>query len=203
MPRQNRVTPMGEIVASPARGMFMGNRGVLHDAEGRLGPARWRHKRWICCRLAFKGRRRSVMTPGAYTELFFLDEAVALAAGHRPCAECRRDDFLYFQKAFDGDLKADQIDATLHAARAVPRRFGPRHHRARAEGLPAGSFVLDPVDATPCLVRGDTALPWHPAGYGPPRPRPEGVVTVLTPEPTLRALAAGYEPVLHPSAVAT
>ena len=95
MPRQNRVTPFGEIIATPERGTFMGNRGVLHDAEGRIRRA-WQVKRWIVCVLEFRGRKRTVMTPGPYTELFFLDEATALAAGHRPCAECRHARFLDF-----------------------------------------------------------------------------------------------------------
>ena len=99
MPRQNRVTPFGDIIATPHRGTFMGNRGVLHDAGGRIKRA-WQLKRWIVCVLVFKGRKRQVMTPGHYTELFFLDEATTLAAGHRPCAECRRDRFLAFGRAW-------------------------------------------------------------------------------------------------------
>src|SRR5579884_3965447 len=95
MPRQNRVTPFGEIITTSERGTFMGNRGVLHDAEGRIGRA-WQVKRWLVCVLEFRGRHRMVMTPGRYTELFFLDEATALAAGHRPCFECRRQRFLDF-----------------------------------------------------------------------------------------------------------
>ena len=102
MPLQNRVTPGGEIIADPARGTLMGNRGILHDAGQRLGVARWRHPHWIYCRLSFKGRRRAVMAPGRYTELFFLDEASALAAGHRPCYECRREDFLRFLQGHEG-----------------------------------------------------------------------------------------------------
>src|SRR5688500_15168681 len=97
MPLQNRVTPFGEIEAAPARGLFMGNRGILHDANQQLGRARWRHKSWVTCLLSFKDRRREVMAPRRYTELFFCDEAVALAAGHRPCAECRREDYERFR----------------------------------------------------------------------------------------------------------
>jgi hypothetical protein len=101
MPLQNRVTPFGEIVAHPARGMVMGNRGILHDSGRRLHPTRrWTHKTWICCLCEFKGRHRAVMTPGRYTELFFLDEATALAAGHRPCFECRRADANQFAAAW-------------------------------------------------------------------------------------------------------
>ena len=102
MPLQNRVTPGGEIIADPARGTLMGNRGILHDAQQRLGRVRWRHPNWICCLLAFKGRRREVMTPHRYTELFFLDEATALAAGHRPCCEMQAGGF----SAVSGSLAA-------------------------------------------------------------------------------------------------
>lgn len=200
MTRANRVTPEGDFVATSARGLFMGNRGILHDAQGRLGRARWRHRAWICCVLSFKGRRRQIMAPGRYTELFFLDEAVALAAGHRPCAECRRDDFIRFRNAFGGNLSASGIDSVLHMARAWPSRFRLRHHTAAAQGLPDGVFVLDPADGAVCLILGDAALPYAPEGYGPPRRHPEGALSVLTPEPSVRALAAGYRPMLHPSA---
>src|SRR3954449_4293664 len=123
MPKQNRVTPFGEIIAIPERGTFMGNRGVLHDAEGRIRRA-WQLQRWIVCVLEFRGRQRTVMAPGRYTELFFLDEATALAAGHRPCAECRHARFLDFcnawGKANPGEGRrsrptADEIDRRLHA----------------------------------------------------------------------------------------
>ena len=100
MPLQNRVSPLGEIVATAERGGLMGNRGILHDRDRRLGVSRWKHPHWVCCRLAFLGRHRPVMTPGRYTELFFLDEATALAAGHRPCAECRRADYTRFLDAW-------------------------------------------------------------------------------------------------------
>ena len=99
MPRQNRVLPTGEIIAHPARGRFMGNRGILHDASGHLGRSRWKLMGWVTCVLDFKGRQRTVMSPGTYTELFFHDEAVALAAGHRPCAECRRADYRAYRAA--------------------------------------------------------------------------------------------------------
>src|SRR5262249_11244908 len=121
MPRQNRVTPWGEIVATPERGTLMGNRGVLHDGEGRIVRP-WRQKRWIACLLQFKGRKRAVMSPGRYTELFFLDEATALAAGHRPCAECLRDRFTAFRDAWirgraAGKVTAPEIDSRLHTER--------------------------------------------------------------------------------------
>ena len=128
MPRQNRVTPFGEIVATPERGTFMGNRGVLHDAEGRIRRA-WQLKRWIVCVLEFRGRKRQVMTPGRYTELFFLDEATALAAGHRPCAECRHARFLDFCNAW-GQAHPDE--------RKVGQAHGPGDRRppARRAGRP-------------------------------------------------------------------
>ncbi len=129
MPRQNRVTPPGEIVAAPERGTFMGNRGCLHDAKGQIRRP-WQLERWIVCVLAFKGRQRRVMTPGRYTELFFLDEATALAAGHRPCAECRRERFNAYRRALAaGGAKGDEplrsaveIDHRLHAERVAPDR---------------------------------------------------------------------------------
>lgn len=197
MPLPNRVLPTGEITADPARGLFMGNRGILHDAEGRLGPARWRHPHWIICLTAIRGRRRPLMAPGTYTELFFLDEAVALSAGHRPCAECRRAAYDAFRAAIGID-RAPEIDRVLHAARVTRDRRQMRH-RARAGDLPDGTFVL--IDHAPCLIRGGAALPFAPAGYGAPRPRPDREVTVLTPVPAVAALRAGYAPVLHPSAL--
>ncbi len=121
MPRQNRVNPFGEIIATQDRGMFMGNRGVLHDQEGRIQRA-WQGKRWLVCVLEFRGRKPQVMSPGHYTELFFLDEATALAAGHRPCAECRRERFNAFRDAWrlaedSHPPTADEIDNRLHAER--------------------------------------------------------------------------------------
>jgi hypothetical protein len=201
MTRQNRVLPTGEIVADPARGLFMGNRGILHDAEGRLGTARWRHPHWVCCVLSFKGRRRAVMAPGRYTELFFLDEAVALAAGHRPCFECRRADYRRFLAAWESAtgtaLRGPALDRALHPARVTRSRAQVRH-AAPMEGLPDGTFVL--ADGIPHLVLGDSLRPFAPSGYGPPRPRPGGTAEVLTPAPTVAALAAGYRAVLHDSA---
>ena len=199
MTPQNRVTPRGEIVAHPARGTMMGNRGGrLHDADRRLGARRWASRAWICCEIAFRGRRRDVMG-GGYTELFFLDEAVALAAGHRPCAECRRAAFAAFRDAFaeaHGPARAPAIDAALHPARVRRDRSQLTARVAMAE-VPAGAFVMA---GGPALVAGDAVLPWRPEGYGPPSPRPRGEVEVLTPVPTLGALRAGYAPRLHPSA---
>ena len=201
MPLQNRVLPTGEIVAIPERGTMLGNRGVLHDDARRLTPRRWAHRNWVCCVLSFKGRRRVPMTPGRYTELFFLDEAVAFAAGHRPCAECRRGDYRRWCDAWaeiDGPMSAPEMDAVLHAARAVPGARRLRRGTARASDLPPGAFVLE--GGAPLLIREADALPYAPLGYGAPRPRPRGSVEVLTPAPTLEVLRAGYRVGLHPSA---
>ncbi|PKP74474.1 MAG: hypothetical protein CVT84_08100 [Alphaproteobacteria bacterium HGW-Alphaproteobacteria-6] len=203
MARANRVTPEGQIVADPGRGLFMGNRGILHDAEGRI-LAPFRHRNWVCCVTAFKGRRREIMAPGRYTELFFLDEAVALAAGHRPCGECRRADYAAFRSAWAAangtDLPTPRaMDRALHAARVTPRQRGQRRHEADLAALPDGTFIAG--DAAPLMVLGARLLPWTPAGYGAPCPRPTGGrVAVLTPAPTVAVLRAGYRPVLHCSA---
>jgi hypothetical protein len=199
MPLQNRVTPGGEIIADPARGSLMGNRGILHDAQQRLGPARWRHHHWIYCRLAFKERRRQVMAPRRYTELFFLDEATALAAGHRPCCECKHPDFRDFRTAwraaFGHDASAGAIDKALHRARVEPRSRRQIRFEAALEGLPDGAFVLlAGAPASPFLVWRERLHPWHPGGYGPSREREPGRVSVLTPAPTIAVLRAGYQP---------
>ena len=199
---QNRVMPDGRIVAVAARGTLTGNRGILHDADKRLGTARWRHPHWISCTLDYKGLRRTLMTPGRWTELFFLDEAVALAAGHRPCALCRRPDYLRFSAAwaaaFGQRQAAPAIDAVLHGARLRPGTRLNATHEAPGASLPAGTFIAH--DGGSALVYGDRLLPFAPAGYGPPVKRPDGLVTVLTPRPLVAVLAAGYRPRLHPSA---
>lgn len=189
MPLQNRVDPFGRLLAIPERGTFMGNRGVLHDAEQRI-VREWRGRRWIICVLQFKGRHRAVMQPGRWTELFFLDEPTALAAGHRPCFECRRPDALRYREGWrDAGLAAAlpsvaAMDDALHAA-----RLGERH-RAPLETLPPGTMVGE--DGAALLV-GERALHrWSPAGYDVALPRRPGVVEVLTPEPTVAVLAAGY-----------
>lgn len=201
MPRQNRVTPSGELVANAARGRWMGNRGRLHDAAGRLGRARWRTRAWIICRLEFKGRRREIMAPGRYTELFFLDEATALAAGHRPCGECRRADFEAFRRAWlRGNPGAEPaaaagiraIDAVLHAERLRPDG-AKRTWAAELAELPGGAMLLEAgVDGPPLLWWDGRLWPWTPSGYAAPRRLQDGPVEVLTPASTCRALAAGY-----------
>jgi hypothetical protein len=200
--RPNRVAPTGDLAALPQRGLLMGNRGILHDEAGRLGSARWRHRNWIACVLSFRGGRRTLMAPGRYTELFFLDEAVALAAGHRPCAECRRADWLRFMDAWEaahGERpRAAALDRQLHAAR-VRRDRSQVRHAAPWEVLPDGAFALDAGE--PCLTLGDRVVPFGPEGYGRARPRPEGEAEVLTPAPLVAVLAAGYRPLLHPAAL--
>ena len=205
MPRQNRVTPFGEIVRVPERGTIMGNRGVLHDAAGRIRRA-WRLRRWLLCLLEFKGRRRAVMTPGRWTELFFLDEATGLAAGHRPCAECQRQRFLAFRSAWvegnparaDHLPTAGEIDDRLHAAR-IDESGTKVTFAADLDDLPDGVFVTREDDAgTAYLLWRGQLLAWSPGGYGHPRAA-GGRVTVLTPAPAVAAIRAGYVPAVHPS----
>ncbi|WP_420640992.1 hypothetical protein [Candidatus Leptofilum sp.] len=211
MPRQNRVMPTGEIIATSARGLFMGNRGILHNAEQEVVRS-YAHKMWIICQLNFKGRRRKLMQPGRYTELFFLDEATALAAGHRPCFECRRSAAEQFRDAwlagnthlnFGNSVKSAEIDAVLHGERLTGGYY-KRDKRKRTctavlNTLPNGTFIL--WQERPYLVWQDALLPWMPAGYQPAIPRPKADhVAVLTPPSTVAALAAGYTPRLHDTA---
>ena len=142
MPLQNRATPLGDLIADPARGSVYGNRGCLHDEAGRI-RRRYNGKRWIACRLRFRGwHREPLMQPGRFTELFFLDEATAFAAGHRPCALCRREDYDRFVEIWrvihPGQTGADAIDAQLHGERLDPDTHGQRHHEASSDGLPDG-----------------------------------------------------------------
>lgn len=207
MPRRNRVTPFGELVADPARGAMLGNRGVLHDAEGRIRRP-WRTTRWICCRLEFKGRRRPVMTPNRWTELFFLDEAVALAAGHRPCAECRHAAYDAYRVAWAraGGLetlpRAEAMDRALHDARIDPATRRQLVVAHPVVDLPDGAMIGlsdDPEGAW--MVLGGVLRRWAASGYAESRPRPaRGCVRLLTPRPSVAALAAGYRAELHPSA---
>jgi len=191
MPLRNRVTPLGELIETPERGLVFGNRGRLHDDERRI---RRHHdgRRWIACRLEFRGRRREPMPPRRYTGLFFVDEATALAAGHRPCAECRNADYRSFL-ALTGASGADELDRRLHAERFAPK---PEGHVA---SLPDGAFVL--VGEEPWLVVGSELRRWTPAGYA-ERRAAVGRATLVTPPTSLRVLDSGWSgsvPLLHPS----
>lgn len=203
MPLQNRVDPFGELCAVPARGLLFGNRGGrIHGDDRTLTRRRWTSRVWICCRLAFKGRHRDVWGR-SYTELFFLDEPTALAAGHRPCFECRRADALAFAAAWGrayglaAPPRAGEMDAVLHAQRLEGRR--KRRHRAVLDDLPDGAMIAQGDE--PFAIRGDALLPWSFAGYETPRPRPRGLdVDLLTPPAIVAVLSAGFRPHWHPSA---
>jgi hypothetical protein len=199
---RNRVTPFGEILAVPGRGTLMGNRGILHDDQ-RTIVRDSQVRRWIACRLEFRGRHRRIMTPGSWTELFFLDEAAAFAAGHRPCAECRRADFVNFQdawrRAYPGARPmADALDGVLHLERRV-RPWVKRTFTADLATLPDGSYIT--LDERAWLVLDGVLLAWSADGYHDRRRRPiAGTVTVLTPPSIVAVLHAGYQATLHPSA---
>lgn len=209
MALQNRVTPFAEIEADPARGDFMGNRGILHGDTKQLARRRWAHKAWIICLTEFRGRRRQVMTPHRYTELFFLDEAVAIAAGHRPCYECRRPDFYAWQDAWrraEGagePPRAGDMDRVLHRERIDPRTRRQQTWRGNLNALPDGTFIA--IEDRAHLLQGAQLYPWTHRGYGPPTARPadhsgDGMdVTVLTPPSAVATLAAGFSPRLHQS----
>ena len=209
MPRQNRVTPRGVIIAVPDRGMFMGNRGTLHDVNGLLTSQRWTRKAWVTCQLSFKERHRQVMAPGQYTELFFLDEATALAAGHRPCATCRRDDYHHFKHLWAAanaarvglvDPVIGDIDNTLHQERFISGGLQDSW-RPSLKALPDGVFVVLDDPDTAWLVWGNELMEWSPGGYLNRIKRPtDQTVTVLTPRSIVAVLAAGYVPELHPGA---
>jgi hypothetical protein len=192
MPLQNRVTPLGDLIADPARGLVYGNRGSLHDHRGRI-RRRYATKRWIACRLQFKGwHRHPLLQPGRFTELFFLDEATAFAAGHRPCALCRREDYKRFLE-LTGATGADEIDARLHEERLARRRAAPGD-------LPEGAFVL--LDDAPWLVAGGRLCRWTPGGYADDRPLGGG--QLITPPTLVDVLRSGWHsdavPLLHPTA---
>jgi hypothetical protein len=218
---QNRVKPTGEIVADPRRGLMLGNRGCLHGQGRELGVSRWRSKLWICCVLEWKGVRRDPMPPGRWTALFFLDEATALAAGHRPCGYCRRGDYLAFATAWQAARSlavrphAVEMDAQLHAER-IDRPRRQRTHIRPAADLPDGVMVRYGADAA-LLVGGQPRI-WSFDGYGghqlsPARASPApalparawpagGTCEVLTPPSIVAAIGAGYRPMVHPSALA-
>ena len=205
MPLQNRVPPTSEIVAHPGRGLLMGNRGCIHGPDRTLGVTRWRSKMWISCVLDWRGRRRDVMPPGRWTALFFLDEATALAAGHRPCGYCRRADHRWFAdrwraaQGLSAPPLAGDMDTWLHAER-VDRRTRRQVRRPAVVGdLPDGAMVR--YDGGLALHCEGALLPWSFAGYGAPvQLGPRTRVELLTPPSIVAVLAAGYRPLVHPSA---
>jgi hypothetical protein len=204
-PLQNRVLPTGEIVADPGRGLLMGNRGCLHDRDRRLGAARWRSNHWICCTLTWRDVRRDPMPPGRWTALFFLDEATALAAGHRPCAYCRRAAFNDFARSWHRahggpePPRAGAMDSRLHGERVDPRTRRQRTCPAAAVDLPDGVMVRRA--GVVGLVREGSVLPWSFAGYAAPVAMSSHArVELLTPPATVATIAAGYVVSVHPSA---
>ena len=205
MPLQNRVTPFSELVAHPARGLLYGNRGCMHDDRGRI-RRRYGTRRWIACRLEFRGWERGPkLQPGLFTELFFLDEVTALAAGHRPCALCRRADYVrlgeIWRDLHPGQVGADAIDLQLHGERVAPGTRTQLHHRRALDDLPDGAFVVR--DGEPWLVHDSQLLRWTPAGYAERVPRPrDAAAVVITPPSLVAVLRAGWEPLVplfHPS----
>jgi hypothetical protein len=208
MTLQNRVTPTGEIIVHPARGTLMGNRGgAFHRADRTLGRSRWASRQWICCELSFKDRRRSIMAPGLYTELFFLDEVTALAAGHRPCFECRRSAAQWFQALWCESAQhhklplADEMDRQLHKER-LSENGGKGCFGAPLAALPPSTAVL--IADQPCVIIGQgrdvcRLAAWSPGGYQPDGlDQPRGmVVQVLTPATIVAILQRGYEPMRH------
>jgi hypothetical protein len=203
MPLQNRVNPFGELIATPARGTLFGNRGGRFHTDARtLTARRWASRQWICCVLEFKDRQRDVWGR-FYTELFFLDEPTALAAGHRPCFECRRKEAEAFAEAWRQARRlatrpyAPAMDEVLHRERLHGR--AKRTHRRNIDTLPDGAFVA--FDGTAFAVKGNMLLRWTPHRYDRRIKRPRGVtVDVLTPPAILAVLQAGYQPRWHPSA---
>lgn len=207
MALQNRVSVAGELVATSERGTLMGNRGIIHDAVSKtLLTRRWQHQAWVCCRLEWKGFQHPIMGIGAYTELFFLDEATALAAGHRPCAFCRRADFKMFKAAwieancapYTGFLPMPAIDKRLHQDR-VTRKRQQVTYTDSLKRLPDGVVVR--CGEQNCLALGQHLYPWNFCGYGKPFKKPNADVRVLTPRSTVNALTVGYQVRLHPSLV--
>jgi len=201
VPFQNRVTPFGVFEVTSARGRLMGNRGCLVDAAGTL-RRRWQVERWITCRLEFKGRTgHGMATPGRYTPLFFLDEATACAAGHRPCHECRRAEAVAFLEAWTATLprggggarRFTDLDARLHRERTARAPLA-----APVGELPDGAMIA--WDGAAWLVLGSTLRPWSHQGYGAAVDAPAEAVTVLTPPTTVAAMRAGWRPLLHDSA---
>lgn len=205
MPRRNRVNPFGEIIAVAARGTLMGNRGCLHDANGNV-TKRSARMAWVTCVLAFKGRKRTVMTPGQYTELFFLDEATALAAGHRPCATCQRARYDEFKslwtRANPGTAGSiEDIDSCLQRERVASKGAAARC-TSRLSDVPEGALVTKESNPSAALLHWRGQLhPWTPDGYLSAVPaRNDETVSLITPPSVCRVLSAGFVTRIHPSA---
>jgi hypothetical protein len=203
-PLQNRVTPSGEIVSVSQRGRFTGNRGIIHDPATRtLLNRRWSSKAWITCTCEFRGRRRDVMGTRSWTELFFLDEATAFAAGHRPCFYCRRDDANAFRAAWErgndvSGVRAPDIDRVLHTERLNGRAKRLHAQPMPLEKLPDGAMV-QAAGASYLLAQGRVLL-WSFDGYREVKDALNDAA-LLTPPSVVHAFLAGYRPVLHPSVV--
>jgi len=203
MPLQNRVTPTGDIIATPHRGLFTGNRGIIHDPSTKtLLNKRWSSPAWITCLCEFRGWRRPVMGRRSWTELFFLDEATAFAAGHRPCFFCRREEANRFRSAWEQGngvrgIRAKELDAVLHGERLERGKKRLHPLPMPMAQLPDGAMVL--AGEQSFLIAQGRALQWSMAGYRKADGAFDGPM-LLTPPSTLRALRAGYRPVLHPSA---
>jgi hypothetical protein len=201
MPLQNRVDPFANIFRTPARGTMMGNRGgALHNSDREIVRG-YKSRRWIACVLEFRGRYRKVMSEGRYTELFFLDEATSFAAGHRPCAECRRERYNAFRESWRRLKKqerppfADEIDLELHPARIDSGK--KLTYEVPLGSLPDGAFVC--VDGRAHLVWYGALLLWTPEGYAKKRRLVDCVATVLTPKPIVGCFQEGYVPEIHAS----
>ncbi len=197
---QNRVDPQGNIIKTGARGLWMGNRGQLHDEHQQLLRS-FKLKAWLICLLEFKGKKRQIMAPNRYTELFFLDEATAFAAGHRPCFECRRKDYDLFkscwlkgnsQYGFDENTSIQQIDAIFHKER-VSAKGEKITYQNDCDNLPDGSFIL--FDQQPYLIANNALYAWTAFGYNKAQKLPKlKPATVLTPRSVVQTFRAGYKP---------
>jgi hypothetical protein len=201
MPFQNRVDPFSRLHAHAARGLFTGNRGCLHDGDGRI-RREWRSSAWITCLLTFKDYKRAPMTPGQYTHLFFLDEATALAAGHRPCGECRKADYGAYRNAIvrvrgGSTPRADDLDRE-RADEMTPALKEGLRAVVDASLLPPGAMIARGAQAY--LVLEEGVRPWSFAGYGRLEPFPLAPVARLTPQISIDALEGGYRPALHDTA---
>lgn len=201
MPLQNRVTPFGEIASNPARGQFMGNRGCIHDDTKQLLKRRWARPAWVTCSLVSNsGNKRTLMTPGKYTELFFTDEAVSFAAGHRPCRQCRYEAYSRFQQAFGKAFpelgprpSATTMDKALHNSRVDRETRQQKRYEAKLEDLPVGAFFVAQETPSPILKRPEGYQKWSFDSYELISLAHEQAVLVLTPHPAVEAFRAGYE----------